>query len=516
MITGTAGGTWSGTGVTGNNFDPSGLNGAISITYSAGIAPCDASSQQDISVVTNPDPAWTVPMGLCSTSPLFDLNTTITGTAGGAWSGTGVTGSNFDPSAGTQNVTYTVGSGSCQQVLTQSISVGAAGDPSWTTTGFCSSDAPFDLTGLITGDPGGTWSGTGITGSVFDPAVGTQDITYTIGTGPCAQFSTQTILVVAPQVTATSTNIQCFGDVNGTGTTTVTGGSGNYTYSWNSTPAQNTANASNLPAGNYTVTVTDNTAGCIVSADISIIEPSELIALTSGVDACSPSAGLASVEASGGVGGFTYSWSPIASTTNSVTFSDSAMAYVTVTDANGCSINDSIFINIWPNPTINTFPSSDILYGDCVPLGAIGGSNYTWTPDYELDCVDCQSPVACPETTTKYCVSGTNVHGCSDTACMIISVEIVCGDVFVPSAFSPNDDGENDLECIYSDCLESFTLSIFNRWGEKVFETSNKSICWDGTWKGKELNTAVFVYTLEGYLINGERVSQKGNISLIR
>jgi hypothetical protein len=42
------------------------------------------------------------------------------------------------------------------------------------------------------------------------------------------------------------------------------------------------------------------------------------------------------------------------------------------------------------------------------------------------------------------------------------------------------------------------------------------SICWDGTWKGKELNSAVFVYTLEGYLINGDRVSQKGNISLVR
>jgi gliding motility-associated-like protein len=64
--------------------------------------------------------------------------------------------------------------------------------------------------------------------------------------------------------------------------------------------------------------------------------------------------------------------------------------------------------------------------------------------------------------------------------------------------------------------MESFTFDIYNRWGEKVFTTSSMNICWDGTWKGKELNSAVFVYILEGYLINGTKVSQKGNISLIR
>ncbi|MEO9532159.1 MAG: gliding motility-associated C-terminal domain-containing protein [Crocinitomicaceae bacterium] len=516
FITGTAGGTWSGTGVTGSNFDPTGLTGAINITYTVGTAPCDATSSQDITVVTNPDPSWTPSGPLCSTDPIIDLNTLISGTSGGTWSGTGVTGSNFDPSAGTQSITYTVGSGSCQQTSTQDITVSASGDPSWTTLALCSSDGPTDLTAQITGDAGGTWSGTGMTGSVFDPNSGTQDITYTIGFGTCMQTSTQTILVVDPQLSASSTNIACFGETNGTANVTVSGGSGNYSYSWNSTPAQTTANASNLPSGTYTVTVTDITAGCTSTATVDIIEPAELTTATSGVDACSPSSGLATVEASGGVGGFSYLWSPSGATTNSIAFSDSAMAYVSVTDANGCTKDDSVFINIWPNPTISTFPSSSILYGECVPLGAIGGSNYLWTPNYELDCDNCQSPVACPEETTKYCVSGNNAYGCTDTACMIINVEIVCGEVFVPSAFSPNDDGENDLECIYSDCLQDFTLSIYNRWGQKVFETSNKNICWDGTWKNKPLNSAVFVYVLEGYLINGERVSQKGNISLIR
>jgi gliding motility-associated-like protein len=99
---------------------------------------------------------------------------------------------------------------------------------------------------------------------------------------------------------------------------------------------------------------------------------------------------------------------------------------------------------------------------------------------------------------------------------MLVNVEIVCGEVFVPSGFSPNGDNENDFLCVYSDCMDAFVFEIYNRWGEKVYETAEMSICWDGTWKGKELNSAVFVYTLEGYLINGDRVSQKGNISLVR
>ena len=99
---------------------------------------------------------------------------------------------------------------------------------------------------------------------------------------------------------------------------------------------------------------------------------------------------------------------------------------------------------------------------------------------------------------------------------MTLTIEIICGDIFVPSGFSPNNDGENDILCVYSDCMESLTFSIFNRWGEKVFESNSMNICWDGTWKGKNLNSGVFVYTLDGYLINGKPVQQKGNISLIR
>ena len=514
LVSGDPGGTWSGTGVTGSTFNPAGLSGPISVTYTIGSAPCIGTDQQNITVNPDVNPTWVAPTTLCTTSPLFDLSTTVTGTAGGTWSGTGVTGNNFDPSVGTQNVTYTVGTGACQQTLALNITIGTGGNPTWTTLTMCQSDAPINLTGQVTGDPGGTWSGTGITGTVFDPFFGTQSITYTVGPVGCTATSTQTITVINPQLTTTVVNVTCFGNVDGTATVNVTGGSGSQTYSWNTAPVQTTQTATNLAAGNYTVTVTDGT--CSVTADVIIIEPAEITGVMSAVNGCDPDLGAASIVAAGGVGGFTYVWNNSTLTTATASGLDSNMHTVIVTDANGCTYTDSILVQLFPAPIVVTLLDTTIIYGDCIDLSATGANSYTWTPDADLSCGNCATPNTCPTSLSIYCVEGTDVNGCKSSDCVTIDVEIICGDVFVPSAFSPNDDGENDNLCVYSDCMKSMTFSIYNRWGEKVYETNSMNICWDGTWKGKVLNSAVFVYTLDGYLINGELVEQKGNISLIR
>ena len=99
---------------------------------------------------------------------------------------------------------------------------------------------------------------------------------------------------------------------------------------------------------------------------------------------------------------------------------------------------------------------------------------------------------------------------------MTVSVEQPCGDVFVPTAFSPNGDDENDLECVLGDCINSMEFAIFNRWGEKVFESTGQQTCWDGTYKGELLNTATFVYYLKATLVSGEEVLKKGSINLVR
>jgi gliding motility-associated-like protein len=109
--------------------------------------------------------------------------------------------------------------------------------------------------------------------------------------------------------------------------------------------------------------------------------------------------------------------------------------------------------------------------------------------------------------------------GCRDTACISIHIKndaVKCVDLFVPNAFSPNNDGVNDLETVLGNCIAKMQFLIFDRWGEKVFESDNPKDSWDGTYNGEPMNTAVFVYYLRATLTTGEEITQKGNISLVR
>ena len=88
----------------------------------------------------------------------------------------------------------------------------------------------------------------------------------------------------------------------------------------------------------------------------------------------------------------------------------------------------------------------------------------------------------------------------------------------VPNAFSPNNDGHSDLFILHgwANCTTTFSFNIYNRWGEKVFESQNPAQSWDGTYKGQPLNTGVFVYAINAIALSGEPILKKGNISLIR
>jgi gliding motility-associated-like protein len=89
-------------------------------------------------------------------------------------------------------------------------------------------------------------------------------------------------------------------------------------------------------------------------------------------------------------------------------------------------------------------------------------------------------------------------------------------ELFVPSAFSPNGDNVNDNACAYGACIKEMQFTIYDRWGEMIFQTTDQSVCWDGTYKGAALNSAVFAWVLKATLTSGSEVVKKGNITLIR
>ena len=132
-----------------------------------------------------------------------------------------------------------------------------------------------------------------------------------------------------------------------------------------------------------------------------------------------------------------------------------------------------------------------------------------------------------PPVTTIYCIT-VSKGSCIDTACVTVRVEpinctpVSSEDAFVlPNAFSPNKDGQNDKwRLLYipllGDCIAEFHVAVYNRWGEKVFEGADITFSWDGTYKGKIEDTAVFGYYIEGTLKDGTKIKKKGNVSILR
>jgi gliding motility-associated-like protein len=317
-----------------------------------------------------------------------------------------------------------------------------------------------------------------------------------------------------------STNVSCFGGNNGSATVTATGGTTPYTYAW--TPSGGSgATATGLSAGTYTVAVTD-ASGCVSSATANITAPNAIV-ITETItnDNCAnPGSGQISTVASNGTAPYTYSWSNSASGASISNLAGNTSYTVTITDANGCSATETYPLGLLGNLNVvaSGTPTS-ILQGETVQLTATGATTYTWTPTTNLSCVACASPIATPNITTTYIVTGTDPSGCTGVDTITIFVQTICGDLYIPTAFSPNGSGPsaNNSLCIYGNCITSLNYAVYDRWGEKVFETTEvDQQCWDGTFRGKELNSGIYAYKIRVTLTDGTYVEESGNLTLLR
>jgi gliding motility-associated-like protein len=231
-VNGTAGGTWSGTNVTGTNFNPIGLSGNITLTYTVGTNPCSESNTIIINVIPDVNSSLTQPNDtLCEATGNINLTVYENGTTGGNWSGIGVIGSTFNPTGlnGNITLTYSVGVNPCIETSTIIINVIPDVNPSLTVANdtVCVSNGLVNLTNYINGTTGGTWSGTGVSGNNFNPTSlsGNITITYTVGTAPCSENSS-IIINVQPNDTASFNynTVYCLTSSNPTATITGTPG----------------------------------------------------------------------------------------------------------------------------------------------------------------------------------------------------------------------------------------------------------------------------------------------------
>lgn len=188
--------------------------------------------------------------------------------------------------------------------------------------------------------------------------------------------------------------------------------------------------------------------------------------------------------------------------------------YTVTLIASNAAGSDTAYEIIHVNPSPSVCCDTTIAFGQSAQLNASGGVTYIWSPSTGLSCVTCPNPIATPLATTTYSVTMVSDSGCK--AVIPITVEVSCGTVFIPKAFSPNDDGQNDYLFVRGDCIKTLDFIIFDRWGNKVFETADQNIPWDGSYKGEAVNTGTYVYYLTATMYDGTTVQKKGNVTLVR
>ncbi|MBI4929933.1 MAG: gliding motility-associated C-terminal domain-containing protein [Bacteroidetes bacterium] len=419
---------------------------------------------------------------------------------------------------GTQTVTLFQPTAITSSVSTTNTTCGAS-------TGSAAVTASGGTGGLTySWNPGGQ-----TTPSISNLAAGTYSCTVTDANG-CTQTSNGTVANAnGPTATILSqVNVTCSGGTNGSANSSATGGTAPYTYSWNTTPPQTTANATGLSAGNYVVTVTD-ASGCSNTQTVAITAPAALSASVTNTPAtCGliPPDGSATAAATGGTSPYTYTWSNFQST-QTITGLAAGSYSVLITDASGCSQTFTTIVTISNGPTATATASpATITQGSSSTLTASGGITYLWNTGATTSTISVS-----PTVTTSYTLVVTDANYCTDTTVVTVSVEppsVPCGNkYYFPNAFSPNGDNVigndgNDVLQIYPPeivpCIKEFKLVIYDRWGEKVFETENPAEPWNGIplRKGKTMDTQVLAYYLHIVFIDGTAVDKQGNVSLVR
>ena len=336
-------------------------------------------------------------------------------------------------------------------------------------------------------------------------------VTVTIKPGAAAPTATSPAYcqnAAASPLTATGTNLLWY--------TTATGGAG--------APTSPTPSTASIGMTSYYVTQTP-AAGCEsprTEVDITV-NPAPSAEFTWST----PCEGKATMinAASATATQYTWDFGNEASVTGSgagpyeVTWTTSNTYAVTLTTtAAGCQGQTQHLITVNPNPKVGiaalTVPLCE---GNNIPLEASGASFYQWSPATDLSNAGIANPVALLQSDIQYAVTGSDDNGCSATAQITLDISQDCIGYYIPNAFTPNGDGKNDeFRVKTGDIPRSFTLMVFNRFGGKVFESSNIGNGWNGAIGGNAAPMGTYVYVMQATTSAGSIVKKQGTIILIR
>lgn len=274
-----------------------------------------------------------------------------------------------------------------------------------------------------------------------------------------------------------------------------------------------------ITSGNYPVNYiyTDPVTNCTDSAS-TIIEVSPLPAITISSDTviCSGH----SITLNAFANNAAIQWMGIGqANTIKVTPAATTVYTVIATSANGCAdtaktivtVDDfklSLYVN--PNPA---------LAGMSIYLQTNATSSYKiikWYPEYLFSDHSAFTQHLVADTSLNVSVLSKSATGCMDSTTVNIAIDTLHSEIFIPTAFTPNSDGKNDVFRIFGGNIQTFNLKILNRWGQLVFSSNDRWKFWDGNFSGRPQLTGSYVYILKAILKNGTTVTKKGTVLLIR
>ncbi len=420
----------------------------------------------------------------------------------------------------------------CKDTVQKQVTILGKGNAQFTAPNVCNPNAtPFTNTTDVATYPANSfdWNFGDGTGTITqtDPsyiyaAAGVYQVTIIANfSNGCADTSTRAIEVyIIPSVTDVIQDVSCGGGNDGSIQLTPNIGQQPFTYVWNN--LLTASGITSLTIGNYTVTFTDSHT-CTASAAYVVSEPAPLLVDTTvtPITCFGYSDGAIVVTATNGTPSYFYIWNN-GNTTNAVSQLSAGAYSVTVSDSKNCSVTATLVLNNPAPYTILLDTVAAVNLGETVLLSAdaINGNPVTWlwSPDNYLSCATCKQTEAGPYYNYVYNVQSVDDKGCVANATVLVNV-VPKYEVFVPNVFTPNNDGANDYFEVFGNkqAWKQFEVQVFNRIGEKVYESNDMNFKWDGTYKDTLLNPTVLVYLVKViYLNNYSEKIFKGSLTLIR
>lgn len=291
-----------------------------------------------------------------------------------------------------------------------------------------------------------------------------------------------------------------------------------YTYYWSgpggftsssTSPSISPLTASN--SGTYSLVVVNGyCVSDIGSFEIEVLSPPTL---TSSADVTICAGDTATLSATSSIGSLVWN-NGYTSSTIIVTPTSSTLYFVQTSNMCGTA-SDSITVYVNPLPYVDAGTDFTLLLGEAGQLNGSGAGTFLWTPSTVLSCNNCSDPTFNITQSQYFYLTITDRYGCVNSDSVLVSVSEESS-VYIPNAFTPNNDGLNDQFIVKGDDIESVQMLIFNRWGDEIFKSNDKNVGWNGIYKSKLVEPLVYVYKIKVTMINGEENKYVGTVTLVK